>query len=693
MISIDNIIDSLFSDVVYSKQSEDAKVKIKDALNVEYEKVYEVIGNQIQTVGALMGRYGTIHEAGKLAGYSEEDINQWICKDEITDKKTFQNKFRKVRWNIYIVSYCSIMTFFSLLNIILYSNMIIYTSLILILSALIFATPAAVCIRKLVKLKSLFNYQTIKLNSDGFDYLKQLSDKYSKRLINSIAIGICFGFYLIFFLSVSIMNMKVKDGELLARFLSMTGMIDIFSFLIIKNFLCKKWIDRCFDNNHKRDFSKYKNMLLIISAGYWLLVSLVLILLRGRVTFYFNAFYGAILIYIVLLLVYNLTLRKMIVFKNIRINKKRIAAFGTAALVFVVYNVMQMDSWIIQPYISTIPAVEYSADEISYNNDTGVYTITTDKQDFKVLQLTDIHLGGSAVSAYKDYKALNAVYNLISYTRPDLVIVTGDLVFPMGIMSLSLNNYTPIMQFCSFMRNIGIPWAFLYGNHDTENMATSSANDVDNLFKSVSYKTSQNLLYPYIQPDITGRNNQLIEIRNSDGRLNQALFLLDSNDYTGEGLNKYDFIHDDEVEWYESRINQLKEQEGKDISSMVFFHMPLQEYRDAYELYKVGSNEIKYFFGENGEKMINKVCCSEYPSKLFDTAVKLGSTKAMFCGHDHYNNLSVEYKGIRLTYGMSIDYLAMPGISKETSQRGGTLITLSSEHEFNVEQIRLSDIT
>lgn len=41
---------------------------------------------------------------------------------------------------------------------------------------------------------------------------------------------------------------------------------------------------------------------------------------------------------------------------------------------------------------------------------------------------------------------------------------------------------------------------------------------------------------------------------------------------------------------------------------------------------------------------------------------------------------------------MSIDYLAMPGIEKETRQRGGTLITLHQDTSFEIEQIRLIDI-
>ena len=79
-------------------------------------------------------------------------------------------------------------------------------------------------------------------------------------------------------------------------------------------------------------------------------------------------------------------------------------------------------------------------------------------------------------------------------------------------------------------------------------------------------------------------------------------------------------------------------------------------------------------------------------SSLFDTAVELNSTKAMFYGHDHLNNVSLEYKGIRLTYGLSIDYLAYQGIENETDQRGGTLITLKPDNTFEIEQIKLMEV-
>lgn len=369
-----------------------------------------------------------------------------------------------------------------------------------------------------------------------------------------------------------------------------------------------------------------------------------------------------------------------------------IIAVSIILSVFVVFCIMRKGSWYIQPYVATIPAVEHQEHKIQYDESTGIYTITNEgEEDFKILQLTDIHLGGSLLSYEKDLKALQAVYNLINYTHPDLVIVTGDFVFPLGIQSFSFDNYKPIMQFASFMRNIGIPWAFTYGNHDTEFVATHTDEELNELFTKFRYDYTGTLLYSPINPDISGRSNQVILVKNADAHINNALYLIDSNSYKSKKINDYDYIHDDQVEWYEQSVKQLSEKENKTIPSLIFTHIPLQEYKTAYDMYKNGDDRVKYYFGEVGEKN-EVICCSEYPSKLFNTALKLGSTKGIFSGHDHYNNISMEYEGIRLTYGMSIDYLAMPGIDKKTDQRGGTLITLHSDSSFDIQQIKLTEI-
>lgn len=68
-----------------------------------------------------------------------------------------------------------------------------------------------------------------------------------------------------------------------------------------------------------------------------------------------------------------------------------------------------------------------------------------------------------------------------------------------------------------------------------------------------------------------------------------------------------------------------------------------------------------------------------------DFSRRCRSTKAkqrFFCGHDHLNNMSLEYKGVRLTYGYSIDYLAYGGIDEKYTQRGCTVIALRPDGSF-----------
>ena len=66
--------------------------------------------------------------------------------------------------------------------------------------------------------------------------------------------------------------------------------------------------------------------------------------------------------------------------------------------------------------------------------------------------------------------------------------------------------------------------------------------------------------------------------------------------------------------------------------------------------------------------------------------LELGSTKAMFNGHDHINNTTFEYKGIQFSYGYSIDYFAYSGIDKLGSQRGCTMITCKSDTTFTIDK-------
>ena len=522
--------------------------------------------------------------------------------------------------------------------------------------------------------------------------LYALHDQYLKRLLHSIALFIAaFTVFVGAELSFYFFG-NSKSAELAENMASNILLIQLPLYLLIKNVLGLRHVSRYVGFADEKRARLHLGGMTLFSLLYWLAVLTSTVILRERITYPANAFIAAGVVFLLIVITYDLTLRKHITRQNLVFNRLRIALWTAAAVLVVGFVMLRRDTWYTQTYINSVPVVTRVPCPIEYDEESGVYTLTAQNGDFKILHLTDIHLGNSLYSYRKDIKALQACYAEISYAKPDLVIVTGDLCFPLGIMSMSFNNAAPVQQFAAFMRNVGVPWAFTYGNHDTESIASMDRESLNDVYMSLSFKTSGVLLYPYVQPEITGRSNQLLELRNADGSLNTALFLLDSNAYTGEGINVYDYIHDDQVDWYAAQVERLNREAGHTVPSMVFFHIPLQQYRTAYELYESGSDEVTYFFGENAEKMINKVCCSDYPSSLFDRMLELGSTTGVFCGHDHYNNMSLEYKGIRLTYGMSIDYLAMPGIEHDTAQRGAELITIHPDATWDIEQIPLTSI-
>ena len=332
-------------------------------------------------------------------------------------------------------------------------------------------------------------------------------------------------------------------------------------------------------------------------------------------------------------------------------------------------------------------------------DENGFWTFTTD-EDFKVVQLTDVHIGGGFMSSKKDAMALNAVAAMLTAEKPDLVVVTGDVSYPVPFQAGTFNNLSSARAFAALMEKLGVYWTIGFGNHDTEAYSYYSREDISGFY------SDEKFTYCLYQPgpeDVDGFGNQVINVKNTDGVITQSIFVLDSHSYVdGDVLGimwKYDNIHQNQVEWYKNTVKALNEQNNKllaemgkneksDIRSAAFFHIPLTEQKDAWYEYAENGFEdtenVKLHYGTAGEGS-KVVYCGIGQDEMFEAMLELGSTKAVFCGHDHYNNFSVEYKGIRLTYGMSVDYLAYPGIYKEGSQRGCTVISFAPDGSFECE--------
>jgi len=310
------------------------------------------------------------------------------------------------------------------------------------------------------------------------------------------------------------------------------------------------------------------------------------------------------------------------------------------------------------------------------NNVTTIRNTDND-EGLKILQLTDSHIGCSIGTYSKDKAAFDAMYKIISNSKPDLIVITGDMCYPF-FLTLGINNRLQAEAFATFFENIGIYWTVNFGNHEDMGLTVLNAEELGKYLM-----TFEHCLLNIEDGGITGESNYLIKVLNNDKTFNSGLVFLDSNNYI-EGINNYDRIHDDQINWYKDTINNLAKEYNKEtskINTFLFIHIPLQVYTDAYNDYENGS-KAEMIYGKAEEN----ICSPDAKDDFFATIKKLGSTRAIFCGHDHLNYYSMKYEDIILSYGMSIDYLAYVRIHKKNAQRGGQLIRIKEDNTFILSQ-------
>ena len=345
--------------------------------------------------------------------------------------------------------------------------------------------------------------------------------------------------------------------------------------------------------------------------------------------------------------------------------------------------------------VENIEHVKVENQLVPYEDENGYWTFTTD-EDFKVVQFSDVHIGAGWICHGKDLKALNAVAAMVTEEKPDLVIVTGDIAYPIPPQAGTSDNLTEAKLFATLMENLGVYWTVTFGNHDTEAYSKYDRAQIAEFYENSGFKYC---LFKSGPDDIDGYGNNVINIKNSKGEITQSIFTFDSHAYLnhdilGFGYN-YDNIRESQVEWYRECVEKftaynrsVSNMENPVPKSTAFFHIPLKEYQDAwYEYLNNGfkdTENAKLIEGVAGEGGII-VFPGEGEDTLFETMLELGSTKGIFCGHDHDNNFTMEYKGIRLCYGMSVDYLAYIGISGRGAQRGCKVITYSPDGSFTTK--------
>ena len=361
------------------------------------------------------------------------------------------------------------------------------------------------------------------------------------------------------------------------------------------------------------------------------------------------------------------------------------AVFGTVALV----NWLNAEA--MYDYIDTFAPVEKENRLTPEIDENGAYYFTTDG-DFKVLRLTDLHLAGGFLSAEKDKKAINAIAAMVTAEKPDLVIITGDISFAVPWYGTINNSYAHNYAKRLFER-LGVYWTVTLGNHDSEAYNLLGRGAVAEMYED---EDLEYCLFDRGPEDIFGEGNHYINVKNSEGLITRSLIMMDTNAYTDEdpfGIKWiYDKIHDDQMEWYSDVVERNNAHNAalgseETVKSSLFVHIPISIVKPSYDAYvangRADTEDIKYISGHDGEPD-PVVWGPSTEDGVIDKLLAEGSTDGVFYGHDHLNNFTLEYRGIMLSYGYSIDYSAYDDIDLVGYQRGCTVITYGSDSSFNM---------
>jgi hypothetical protein len=292
--------------------------------------------------------------------------------------------------------------------------------------------------------------------------------------------------------------------------------------------------------------------------------------------------------------------------------------------------------------------------------DLSAYPVITKSTDFRILQLTDMHVNGPNGDVL-DGLAMAEV--LIMTLQPDLILVTGDVV------GGPLNGVFADVAI-DFFEQFNISYTFTLGNHDGEG-------DYDDDDVARTFSTGHYSLFDRGPGSIHGFSNAAVNLVNPNGRVVYSLITIDSNryrDYVSASTN-YDYIYPDQGEWYEWYLNGIAKQQGNQVKSMLFYHIPLPEINDVRDYMRSVDPDAEAFaFRE-------PPCPSGNNAGFWDTVKDTGSTTHMFFGHDHRNLLDYVWGGVHWVYGLKLG----PSSYHDNDRLGGTLITIGQNGTATVD--------
>ncbi|KAF9111391.1 purple acid phosphatase [Mortierella sp. AM989] len=336
---------------------------------------------------------------------------------------------------------------------------------------------------------------------------------------------------------------------------------------------------------------------------------------------------------------------------------------------------------------------------------------------FKIVQFADIHMATGPHSCYNvpstmkctgDINTIEMMEKMLDSERPDLVVYTGDNVDGLT----SKDAYSTILKYSKPVIDRGIPWTIIFGNHDEE--GDLSREEMIISAKDLPYSLSQrgplgisgtgnyvlNIYghkrrHQYEGFGLDGAQYELSDVHFEKNGLRGededeldmfnvmkeksrfTLYFLDSGAYSFSlEYPGWDWIKDDQVEWFRQTSRAITSQYAKDKvpNALAFFHIPIPEYAlvedddnddDDGDGDSDDGNNGFWHIGEKRKKMRSShivgdknegVSTPSYNSGMFEAFFESKDVRATTAGHDHNNDYCLNHRGINLCYGGGLGY-------------------------------------
>ena len=304
--------------------------------------------------------------------------------------------------------------------------------------------------------------------------------------------------------------------------------------------------------------------------------------------------------------------------------------------------------------------------------------------EFKIMHLTDCQ---------DEYPANETMLKFIDASlkeyQPDIVVLGGDNSVGPDDMPRE-DKEAAIAELCNLFVVNETYFTLVFGNHDHQQGVT----DDEQLVWYQQYGGEYCLAFD-ADPALTGTATHALPVyAYGSDKTELMLYMFDSNEYVSvDGVNEYDCVNPDQIEWYKETSKAVEAQEGKKIPALAFQHIIVGEVYDAlfYEsavdlgvLTPKFNGKIYSFLPRTNNFtgfLLEFPCPGYYNHGQFDAMVERGDILGIFSGHDHINTFETELDGIRIinTAGSTFH-----SYGKEMT-RGMRMITVKESDTWNFE--------